>query len=449
LGVSLTYLGAYNHNNWSEISDLSNEDGSATGQYPGYQGFPFEVQDKDRDLSHEFRIASDTTKPYRFLLGASYVDSHHAAGLGVTQYGPNAVAGTGSTESKTSGVFFSLAYDILPKLTVNFDGRYQRDKEIAFTATGTSLGSNTSGDFLPRVSVQYKFTPDTMAYATYSKGVSPAVSNTQFSTIPVASQNELIAHGVAGGLFVKPERITNYEVGFKGKFFDGRATLSADVYYDKWTQQLNLNSYNFPAADPANPYNVVGGPQYVPANTSIYPFAYTDNSASSTAKGVEVQAEFIVIPHVTVDVAGAINDTQYDNFTCSNCLPYATFNAHGKYLPNAPKDSATVGVEYANRTPYFGGANWFVRGDYIYKDGVYIESSNTVKTPDINLVNVRAGISVRNISLEGYVNNLFNNKAYTSGFQDVNFGNFSFAPTVVMVGLPQLITAGVRLKFKY
>ena len=184
LGVSLTYLGAFNHDNWSEISDLSNLDGSATGQYPGYPGFPFEVQNAARDVSHEFRIATDPNKPFRVLLGASYVDSHNQQGLGVTQYGTNSVASTGSTESETSGLFFSLAYDVLPKLTVNFDGRYQTDKESAFNAGGVKTVGGKSSDFLPRVTVQYKVTPDVMTYATYSKGVNPGTFNTQFSTIP-------------------------------------------------------------------------------------------------------------------------------------------------------------------------------------------------------------------------------------------------------------------------
>jgi iron complex outermembrane receptor protein len=451
LGLTLTYLGAFNHDNWDEISDLSNLDGGVGGQYPGYPGFPFEVQDRDRDVSHEFRIATDPTKAYRFLLGVSYVDSHHTSALGTTQYGTNTVSSSGSTESETSGIFFSIAYDILPKLTINFDGRYQTDKESAFTAAGVKTVGGKSNDFLPRVSLQYKVTPDVMAYATYSKGINPGTFNTQFSTIPTVSQTRLNTLGVAGGLIVNPEELTNYELGVKGKFFGGRATLSADIYYDKWDNQLNLKTYNFAAADPANPYNVVGGAQYVAGNTSIYPYAYTDNSATSTAKGIEVQADFIVIEHVTVDVGAAVNDTQYDSYNCTTCLPYATnpgFNANGKYLPNSPKDSATVGIEYANRTPYFGGANYFVRGDYIYKDGVFIQSSNTVKTPDINLVNIRAGITVKNFALEGYVNNLFNNKSYTSGFQDVNFAT-NFGPTVVMVGLPQLVTAGIKLKYKY
>jgi len=451
LGLSLTYLGSINHDDWSEISDLSNLDGSANGQYPGFPGFPFEVQNRARDYSNEFRIATDPNKPYRALLGVSYVDSHNNAALGVTQYGTDTVAGTGSTESQTGGIFFSLAYDVLHNLTINFDGRYQSDKETAFDATGVKTVGGKSSDFLPRVSIQYKITPDIMTYATYSKGVNPGTFNTQYSTLPTASQTELTTLGLAGGLIVKPEEITNYELGVKGKLFNGRATFSADIYYDKWKHQLNLENYNFAAADPANPYNVVGGPQYVPDNTSIFPYAYTDNSAASTAKGIEAEAEFIVIQHVTVDVAGAINDTRYDSFNCTDCLPYPQnpgFNANGKYLPNSPKDSATVGIEYANKTPFFGGASYFIRGDYIYKDGVYIESSNTVKTPDINLVNIRAGITIRNFSLEGYVNNVFNDKAYTSGFQDVNFAAF-YTPTVVMVGLPTLVTAGIRLKYKY
>jgi iron complex outermembrane receptor protein len=452
LGLSFTYLGGFNHNNWSEISDLSNLDGGTTGQYPGYPGFPFEVQNEARDISHEFRIATDPNKPYRALLGVSYVDSHNATALGVTQFGPDGVAGTGSTESTTSGVFFSLAYDILPQLTLNFDGRYQEDDENAYLPSGVRIAKGSSTDFLPRVSLQYKFLPDMMAYFTYSEGVNPGTFNTQYSTLPAVSQTELNTLGVAGGLSVKPEDITNYELGFKGKFFGDRATLSADVYYDKWTNQLNLETYNFPAADPANPYNVVGSSQYLAQNNSIYPYSYTDNSASSTAKGFEAEADFILFEHVTINLAGAINDTQYDSFNCTSCLPYPTtpgFNAKGKYLPNAPKDSFTGGAEYSNRANIFGANDWFIRGDYVFKDGVYIESSNTVKTPDINhLVNIRGGLNWSNFSVEAFVDNLFNDKAYTSGFQDVNFGT-NFGPTVVMVGLPTLITGGVRFKFKY
>jgi iron complex outermembrane receptor protein len=447
-GLTLNYLFGYNSNRWSEVSDLSNIDGTASGQYPGYPGFPFEVQNTAHDVSHEVRLTSDASKPYRGMIGFSYLDSFTEQGLGLAPFG---VAPTGLTESRTTGVYFSLAYDVLPQLTIDFDGRYQEDREIAYNVNGTTAASGTSRNFLPRVSVQYRFTPEVMTYFTYSEGVNPGLFNTQYNAIPTVSQNELNQLGVAGGLVVKPENITNYEIGVKGRFFDGRMTLSADIYYDKWTNQLNQESYNFAANDPANPYNVVGGLQYIPGNTSIYPYSYTDNSASSTPKGVEVDAVLLPADHVTVNLSYAFNDTRYTAYNCStNCLPYPAFQAAGKYLPNAPLNSATLGAQYDNELNLFGQTEtWFVRGDFVYRDGVYIESSNTVKTPDIALLNLRGGISWKRVSVEGFINNLTNSKAYTSGFQDVNFGNFSFAPTVVMVGLPQLITGGVVLKYRF
>jgi iron complex outermembrane receptor protein len=92
--------------------------------------------------------------------------------------------------------------------------------------------------------------------------------------------------------------------------------------------------------------------------------------------------------------------------------------------------------------------NWYVRADYIYKDGFYIDAANTAKTPDTQLVNIRGGVTWDKVTLEGYVDNLFNQKTYTSGIDDNDFGGF-FAETAVMVGLNSLITGGVRLKFKY
>ena len=444
LGVALTYLGGFNHNDWSEVSDLANLDGGANGQYPGYTGFPYEVQSRAHDMSHELRIATDGKKPFRALLGASYIDAYAQEALGVAFVGPGAMTPSGPTQSKTAGVFFSLAYDITPQLTIDFDGRYQSDKEIAFVSPGVISAQGTSNNFLPRASVQYKFDSNAMAYFTFSQGVNPGVFNSQYSTLPTASQAELNANGSAGGLLVKPEKITNYELGVKGRFLDGHLMLSADVYYDKWKDQLNANTYIFSAADPANPYN-----NGIPGS-GPYLYGYTDNSASSTAKGVEVDATFIPLAHVTANLAGAINNTKYDALlaTGTNSAPYLTFNAAGKHLPNAPEASFAAGLQYENALPIAKDATWFARADFIYRDGVYVQSTNTVKTPNVGYLNLRVGANFGRAKLEVFVNNVTNNRSPTSGFEDVNFGGF-FAPTAIMVGLPQLITAGLRLSFKY
>lgn len=451
LGLTATYLMAYNRNNWSEVSDLSNFDGSATGQVPGYNGFPFMVQQKAHDYSHEFRVTSDPDKRLRGMAGVSYVSRYNTSSAGLAGIGPRALAPGGVTRSKTKGVFASLSYDLLPELTVTAEGRYQEAHEYAFNSAYVGLADNNFSDFVPRVSVQYNFTPDVMAYATYSKGINPGAFNTQFSTIPAASRQELLRLGILGTTIVQPEYITNYELGFKGKFLDGRATISADIYYDQWTNQLTSRQYIWSPTDPTNPYNVVGGPQYNPTNISAYLYNYTDNSSESTAKGVEVEANLIVFDHVTVNFAGAVNDTRFDKYLCQGgCLPNPTtpgVDTSGKYLPNASKLSFNAGIEYRNNIDMFGGGEFFIRGDYIYKDGVYIQANNTTKTPNFKLTNIRAGIQLEHIRAEAYVNNVFNTRTPVSGFQATNFQ--TFGPGVVQVGLPELITAGVKLSYTY
>jgi iron complex outermembrane receptor protein len=450
-GLTLTYLGGFNHDNYSSVSDLSNIDGTATGQYPGYTGFPFLVEYKNHDYSDEFRIATDQTKRLRATIGASYLDVY-SNNINASLSGTPAPAAFGSaTVSKTAGVFFGLAFDILPPLTLSFDGRYQRDREQSLTPASLVSVEGTSTNFLPRVSLQYKVIPNVMVYATYSEGVNPGVFNAAFNSLPTASQQEVSKSGSAGALVVKPEDITNYELGVKGRFLDGRATLSADVYYDDWTNQISPNVYLFAANDPANPYNVVGSSFYAPG-TGQYQYLSSSNSGSTHAKGFEVEANLIPIEHLTINLVGSINDTKYSSGICGSCAPYATSgltapSVAGKYLPFSPEYSAAVGVEYARSTTFLKATDWFARVDYIYRDGVYIQPDNTAKTPDSNVVNLRGGINWGRISFEGYVNNLFNDKAYTTGFENSNFAG-GFAPAV-MVGLPQLITGGIRARYHF
>lgn len=453
LGLTATYLGAYNHNNWSEISDLANINGAANGQYPGYQGFPFSVTSKSHDYSHEFRLASDADKPLRGVIGVSYVKNYSQGALGVAGFGARGVNASPFNENENTGVFFGVAYDVLPQLTLNVEGRWQRSKEALFTAaTHAPIANGTFEDFMPRVSVQYKFNPDVMAYVTYSQGVNTAAFNAQFSALPVVSQQKLQTLGLASSPAVSPEKLTNYEIGVKGRFLDGRATLSADIYYDEWTNQLLTSQYIWAANDPTNPYNVVGAAQYNPVNNSAFLYTFTGNFAASTAKGVEVEAKFIVFDHFTVNAAGAINDTKFDTYNClGGCAPFPAttpVNTSGKYLPNASKNSLTLGVEYANDVSFLDDANWYIRTDYVYKSGVYFQANNTAKTPAINLVNVRAGLNWKGMTAEAYVDNLTNDDAYVSAFQGLNFAA-GFTPSVVMVGLPNKITGGLKLSYRY
>lgn len=447
--LTFTNLFAYNQNKFATLYDLSNLDTTASGPYAGHfpvivpgtaGGFPYFLQIAHQNLSEEFRIATDAKEPFRALIGYSYIngDDNNANGTAV---GPGSLTGTDSpAKSKTEGVFFSFAYDFLPQVTASFEGRYQTDYEYSYTDTFVLTDQIKASNFLPRASLQYRFEPDLMAYFTYSKGANPAAINAFYVNLPAVSKAAIAAAGVDAVAAAPPELITNYEAGVKGRFLDGRASIAADIYYDDWTHQINQGTYYFSGTDPANPFNVLGTN---PGQTD--PTQFYSNSSSSVAKGVEFEADLIPLDHVTLNLSAAYNDTQYTSYICTTCQPYTSFDAKGKYLPNAPLFSTTLGAMYSNTLRAFARpVDWFIRADFIYRDGVWINSANTAKTPSTQILNLRGGLTLtKGLSIEGFVYNLNNCKSPTSGYATGD--PFS----AVSVTLPQLITGGVKVRYQF
>jgi iron complex outermembrane receptor protein len=453
LGFTISTLTAANKQVYSTLIDLDNSDSSGTpalfGQQP-YYNWPFLIEGRTFDFSQELRLTSDQDQRFRWTVGASYLWSKTQSSL--TNDGPFGL-GVGtvnpSNEQTTIGGFYGLSYDIFDFLTLTFEGRFQVDKEESFNPQGAVLSYKTSTgqvfakgyyhNFIPRTSLQYKFAPDWMAYATYSEGVNPALSNAStFGTLtPTQLAGVISQYGV--GLLTQPETLKNYEIGVKGKFWDNRATISADVYYDIWSNQIVSNQiiYNNPGAAP----------------TLVSPYF---NVGKSTVKGIEIDGTLTPIDHVFINGGFAINDTRIDSYGPNGCAPCKAITGsayvNGNQLPNASKYQGTLGAKYQDELVFLPGFDWFVRGDYIYKSGSYDFAFNLAETPATNLLNIRAGVDSGDIRIEGFIDNVTDEKAYTTALPEYNIRKVgeSFAKyDAVTVGLPNLITFGVEAKYKF
>ena len=72
---------------------------------------------------------------------------------------------------------------------------------------------------VPRVNLTYKFTPDKLVYATYSKGFRPGgVNRTE----------------VAGIGPYQADFLTNYEIGWKTQWFDNKLRWNAAAFWEDW-----------------------------------------------------------------------------------------------------------------------------------------------------------------------------------------------------------------------
>jgi iron complex outermembrane receptor protein len=451
-GITATSLSAIDLQKFSSLQDFSDIDGSSTAnpyyaltgnQYGNsYYDYPFFAEEEYRSTSQELRLTSDASQRFRWLVGFDYQYTRTDSSLGGGGGGLDYFAGDSPVTSNTEGVFYGLAYDILPRLTFNFEGRVQTDTESTSPNGTSQTVSGTYNNFLPRLTLQYKFTPKIMGYATYSEGVNPGEFNGGLLSLPAAEQ-KILAADYNATVKVLPEKLTNYELGAKGSFFNDSLQVSADVYYDIWKNQIDSNTILFQE----------GG---VTETQTVY-----TNNGRTNLMGLEADTEWEPVNGLVLNGSGAINDSHIESGGCYACsLITGTQNVDGNQLPDVSLYQISVGAQYNGHLTFLGNTplsrfqNWgyFDRFDYTYKSPQYEDKDNIVSTPAENLINLRVGVSHGPLTIEAFVDNLTNFSGPTSlsGYYNVGNPRESFARQDALVGgLPYLRSFGLRLRYSF
>lgn len=470
-GVTLSSLTGYNNEQYSQLADIDNYGSEnipntpafvAAGARP-YFDFPFYVERLYKDWSQEFRATYDDGGALKGTLGVSYLRAWGQGGLG----GGNVVLGSparaatatspaissglsvpaGATKSRTFGAFFGLTYEVVEGLSISAEGRYQIDHLYAyaqpggftarndrfvpsgFYAGGSLLTEETYKNFLPRLIVQYDFARDMMVYASYSKGVNPGTFNTAFLSF---SADQADAAGDAGlNVAVEPEKVTNYEIGVKGRAFNRMLTFTLAAYYAPWRNQINPITFNF-----------VNGP-------TINILRGSANTGAVDMKGIELEGNLDLGP-VDINFGASFNDSDikdFTNLTITQLTGVTDFS--GNHNDDAARYSANAGVQYTGQA---GFGDWYVRGDWSFKSGIYATQANEVRTPASHFFNGRVGIDTENFSLSAFVTNIFNNKTPISVDHSALLtptNAFSAYSSRLLLGLPDLRTIGLEGKIKF
>jgi iron complex outermembrane receptor protein len=455
-GLTASALAGYNREVWTTLIDLDGYDGTAlTGPYgQGYFDYPYLIERKIDDFSVEGRL-SYTSGRFRGVAGVSYLSADQLQGLGGGTGALTAASLSpgGLSRNKTTGFFFGATYDLTDTISASFEGRYQIDQLQAFARpaglnvlssafipsgfyTGGSLVASAKyKNFTPRAIVNWQINPDTMVYASWAKGVNPAQFNTNI--LSQAASVQQAAADAGGQLAIEPEKITNYEIGLKGRI-GSTVRYSFAAYYAQWRNQIN--STIIVAPDATQPT----GFSFVTASM---------NAGSVNLRGIEGEVSWRPTDFVTIDAAGAINDSDIKSFASSTVSSLSgIYDYSGKEMKNTSKYSANVGIQVGTEISGWDDGSWFVRGDWNFKSGVWSNEANLARTPDLHLFNGRAGIKHGNISLEVFVNNIFNNKTpLTVSDNYVLSPGFPYSArtSALMLGLGELRTAGVQAKIRF
>jgi outer membrane receptor protein involved in Fe transport len=226
-----------------------------------------------------------------------------------------------------------------------------------------------------------------MIYATYSTGFRPGGDN-RYGALPP----------------YQPDKLSNYEAGWKTTWDEGRFRFNGDVFLEDWKDFqfafLGLNSL-----------------------TQI------SNAPNARIKGVESDLQWLIGDHFTLTGAGAYTDAELTKAMCgeldpitgatiTECPgpvdPYVADSPKGTALPITPKIKFNVTGRYDFNV---GDFNPYVQAAYVYQSSAWPDLRVLVdgaplrgligKMPGFGTAQLAGGVSHDNWNLELSVSNLF------------------------------------------
>ncbi len=259
-----------------------------------------------------------------------------------------------------------------------------------------------------KVNLSYKFSEQLLAYGTVSTGFRSGGLNAvsePFEPIPSA---------------YSPDSLTNFEVGAKGRLFDGMFDYQADVYFIKWD---NIQ---------------------VQETTADGAFVYLGNAGTAHVKGMEFEFTAHPIENLSVNFAGSYQDAYLTDG--ANPQQYAlnpTLGRTGDAIPNVPKFQLNLGLNYT--APLAGSWQGVAAADVSYRDAVnaYFASNKdfNIGLAPYTLLNLRLGLINGPWTANLFARNLTDKRAEVSAI------NSSQDPHGLLTVRPRTIGVNLTRKF--
>lgn len=294
-------------------------------------------------------------------------------------------------------VYGQVGYDFTNRLNLTVSGRYLREtNDTGFALPVVSAASTVETAFTPSATVSYKL-GEGNAYARWARGFKAGGVN------PVASPSvfEKPGGGLYSGSLFGPEHVDTYEIGYRRPLWQGRARLTADVFYNNYTDLQE---------------SVHATPEY---ESSI--ILAIVNAKSARTWGVEETFEVLAVRGLTLGLNADYLNAKYVNFAIANNAVLANFNLDGQTMTNSP--AIQLGMTASLDEPLTDRLDLVGNLLESYTDSVIFGVSDapgilpTPGSPPYWITNLRLGVKTSDgkYSLAFFARNLFNRAYFTQG----------------------------------
>jgi outer membrane receptor protein involved in Fe transport len=354
----------------------------------------FYTEDNKYDrTSHEIRLVSTGDGPLNYTIGAFYENYKHdyflkwiQPEMASTLYvngEPGLYFRTDQVrKDKQTALFGEVSYDFTDSLTATFGMRWFDESHSVSGVVGWGQGiyglretpadSKTSNDdTIFKGNLTWRLSDNKMVYFTYSEGYRPGGLNRD----PALPSQSWI-----------PDKVTNYEFGWKTTSEDGRMRWNGAAYFMDW-DDIQYTIYEFAlSACCGNVYNL------------------------STAEilGAETDITYLLSENWLISAAVAYNDgeTTDDFILATGKLSVPK----GTVLPNVPEWKGNILARYEfnlSDMPAYAQLAW----SYTGSSWSEIRPDQRFKQDSYSIANFRTGLNNGSWGVDLYINNLTNEDA--------------------------------------
>lgn len=419
---TLTSVSGYRH----LFYDLSISADETTSNY-----LPVSYTENSNQFTQEFRVAK-TFGPVDTQFGVYYFNEtdpvQTRAQVNGAYFGLPAVLYDGSLYggSQTTNAFAAFTQEtvhLTDKLGVDLGVRYSNEKRSeeeysqfdlsrpyvpgqpdfvpGVARFGTKKKSWNSWD--PKITIHYKITNDILVYATRSQGFKSGGFNVGFLQSAFS-----------------PEKLVDYEAGFKGDFFNRRLRVDlAGFHYNYSNIQVNTTE----------------GVQLI-----------TVNAGAAKVDGFEADITALPVPNLKINFAASWLNARYTRFISSDPgrPELGVLNLAGNKLEYAPRFKVNTEVGYTFDTKY---GSITPRANLSWTDKIYFSQFNVpwVSQPSLTLLDLYADYDAgKGWSANAFVKNATNKLYALAGTVSSNFIGYQ---VVGQLGEPRTYGVSITKRF--
>jgi iron complex outermembrane receptor protein len=342
-----------------------------------------------RQLTQELRLTSpgDAMGP-KWLVGAAYfgedvgedsvVDYGADAGLiplPLTRAPGDVDASSADRENSGFALFGNVVWPAGERFEVSGGLRWNSERKSAAVSvnnvggiipSSARTGAEEYSELVPRAGLSFEVSEGATAYVNIARGYRSGGFND--------------AAAPAGSETYDPEHSMNYELGYKRRSADGRASVNASAFYISWDDQ-QVVQYTAP------------------------PQTITTNAGESRSVGAEAEFAFRPVPGVELSAGFAYVDAEFEEYDDPDAWP-VPMSYDGNKIPMAREYELDLAATF--RREVSGDTRLFARVGVRAHGEFYWEPGNAFREEPHQFVDVRLGIEHRRWDVTIWARNLLN-----------------------------------------